>query len=495
MFKHTIFDLLRTFSEKEIKRFSDFLYSPYFNKSRKVIELYDELIRYYPSFKNDELTKEKLYRKLIRRGDYKDPTIRKMLHDLLQLLQKFIVQEHIRDLKFEQDEYLLKELAKRNQIKLCKMNIKRVESYINNTKCINIAFIYKQYLFEAIKYNFSVLNPSTIKIEKADEILKGALNGIMCFITHFILELLDEYLFFHYESDRYNFKYEDSYFLKFIESLNLDEISKNISNDNKYYFMIEIYNSMYKTIKDFENDENYFKYKKLILKYIKKLSSDEITVHYARLINYCISKSESSHKRKIFKPELVKIYEIILKNDYYKTDLIIYLPPELFRNVFFDGQKIYKPDWMLKYIKENVKKLHPAIQTNMCNFAYSYYYHALGDYKKSQYYIKKVSLDRYIYIYDMKNLSLQNFFELNYFEEVLSLIHNYRENLRSNKIFSEDRKLRKRNFLSYLEKIVLIKTGKSKLSIGYVKDKLRGCDQILLKEWLLEKVEELEVKV
>ena len=37
-----------------------------------------------------------------------------------------------------------------------------------------------------------------------------------------------------------------------------------------------------------------------------------------------------------------------------------------------------------------------------------------------------------------------------------------------------------------------IKTGKKRIDIGFIKNKLQKTDQVFFKEWLLEKIEEIE---
>ena len=47
-------------------------------------------------------------------------------------------------------------------------------------------------------------------------------------------------------------------------------------------------------------------------------------------------------------------------------------------------------------------------------------------------------------------------------------------------------------FLQFLEKIVLYKAGNEKIDIGFEKKKLKECEQVHFKDWLLEKIYEIE---
>ncbi len=53
--------VLKTLSEEELKQFSDFLRSPFHNKNRSLIKLFDVLKKYHPEY---EVENEKVYSKV-----------------------------------------------------------------------------------------------------------------------------------------------------------------------------------------------------------------------------------------------------------------------------------------------------------------------------------------------------------------------------------------------------------------------------------------------
>ena len=59
-----IIKLLRTFDPKEIRRFSEFISSPYFNKNKNVIKLYEVIRKAYPDFEQEKFTKENVFSKI-----------------------------------------------------------------------------------------------------------------------------------------------------------------------------------------------------------------------------------------------------------------------------------------------------------------------------------------------------------------------------------------------------------------------------------------------
>ncbi len=62
--KHKALSIIRKFSEPELKKFTRYINSPYFNRSTTIVRLYSELIKYYPLFEDTGLTKKNIFFKI-----------------------------------------------------------------------------------------------------------------------------------------------------------------------------------------------------------------------------------------------------------------------------------------------------------------------------------------------------------------------------------------------------------------------------------------------
>jgi len=495
MFRHNLFDLLKTFSTEENKRFNDFIISPYFYKGKKIVKLFNEIIKYYPSFTHKELTRKNLSNIVYSNLANKDSTLNKLIHELNKLVIKFIVLERFNNMKYTQYDYLLKELTYRNQIKLFKAYIEKIEVDMNDKNGIDPEYLNNRYTLEVDKFNFSRVNEKTTKKLSAYEELKELMLCSEYFIIYSITEIINEYMVMYFGRSKFNIDCDKNTLCGFIDNFDIDNVIRKFTKGSKYVFLLRIYNAMFKTFRHFENEKYYYKYKKLLLEYSDRISHTEITEHFTNIVNYCIMKNRTDINRKIFRPELMNIYEIMLGKDYYLTEKIKYLPNDLFRDVLLIGieQKDFR--WLINYVSTYSEKLALKYKENMFNYGNAYLYHKQKNYEKSQGFISKVNFDNFNYIFDMQNLSLKNYYELDYTEEALCLINTYRRNLSYNKMLSKERKNRHRNFLSYLEKIVKYKTGNTKIDINFLKHKLIEEDHIIYKEWLMGKIEEVESRV
>src|SRR5205809_6623181 len=115
MFSHKIFDLLGTFTAEETKKFEDYLKSPYFSKKHNTHILFKEIMKYYPSFTDKNLTRRTLYKKIFESEKYIDSSLRTLFANLLNLAQDSLAIESFKKDRLSVNNILLEELSLRNQ--------------------------------------------------------------------------------------------------------------------------------------------------------------------------------------------------------------------------------------------------------------------------------------------------------------------------------------------------------------------------------------------
>lgn len=86
---------LNKFSKKELKKFRNFICSPYFNSSKSIVRVFDCLIRFYPYIRINKEVKLFISVEMYSRKRVNDAKIRKMLSRLSLLLEKFILMESV----------------------------------------------------------------------------------------------------------------------------------------------------------------------------------------------------------------------------------------------------------------------------------------------------------------------------------------------------------------------------------------------------------------
>lgn len=104
-FASKYFEILKTFSEPELKSFDSWLNSSWCNSNKNLITLLDKVKKYYPDFDNDKLTKERLFKQVLPKGKYSDRRMNNLLSEGYQAAEKFIIFQ-----KLSQDHKLQKDL-------------------------------------------------------------------------------------------------------------------------------------------------------------------------------------------------------------------------------------------------------------------------------------------------------------------------------------------------------------------------------------------------
>lgn len=168
MFEHTIFPLLKEFSQSEMKRLESFLKSPYHNKSRKVRMLFDEIKKFHSDFKSKKLTKEGVAFKVNSNLKYSDSTLRDLMSDLLRCIEEFLICEELNKNYPDKLFLLLKSYIEKNQDALFQKNLKKISNALESGGRDSV-YYYNKSLQNMNKLNFNIIN----KHQKAVNIIES----------------------------------------------------------------------------------------------------------------------------------------------------------------------------------------------------------------------------------------------------------------------------------------------------------------------------------
>ena len=114
MLKSTALEIIKSFSNEEIKKFGDFIRSPYFNMNSNIVRLFDLVKRFSPEYDNELLDKAVLWKELFPEKNYNYGTMKNLIFELKKLAAKFITIEELEKNKLEENEILVRASGKRN---------------------------------------------------------------------------------------------------------------------------------------------------------------------------------------------------------------------------------------------------------------------------------------------------------------------------------------------------------------------------------------------
>jgi len=487
MLRNKAIIILKTFSKEEIKNFRLYLLSPFFNKNKKIVLLYNILVKYfYPDFDSEKLTNEFLMNKT---GTKSLSRLRELISYLHELCNDYFSYLRMSSQKYEKERFLMHELEYRGEKKLYWNNIIEFEKKIDKTKNHGSVDFYYKFLIYKSKGNFLSLhrepkNPESIKtIAKINDISNNYLN---CFCLLNNVVSLNDFL---YRSKKVKLNIEE------FNSINLfDLINKKIGDvniwkmlkvslTNKEKILLELYYYKY-LLKKFA-DIKIINEAIIFLK--KHFSEIDICARYsmfAELLNqvYAISNCNKDMESYEF-----KFYDFFLKNKGYEIENEKYMSFQLFRFFLMRGFSSKNTNWIKRFFDNYINTIYPEYRLQMENYFYSYYYFMINRFDSSLDFCGKVNFDFYAFKRDIKQLYIMIFYELKEMDSVVYSCENLRKFIVNNK-FTEEGSSPFLKFIRFTKKLVDLNENNCEYEILKLKDKIETSGITASKYWLIEKV-------
>lgn len=478
--------LFRTFSDKELRRFSCYLESEYFSERKTLIILFNELQKYHPLYTDIYCTKEVIYKAVYPGSVFNGGTLRDLISDLYRAAINFLSVENY--LKNNSGHYVkIKELRQRNLYKQADRLLSDHHFEIDRLNNIDSELFLHYYYMQVETVNLKILSKSYVTNRSVEALIDSFKKAEIYIKIYSLLEIFANYINLIIYEERYSKTESTIYIKRIIKEFRNSYLYGLADKENKYYFIIELYDLMLEAFNKRGNFGNYEKYCKYTRKHLAKLSSNEISFHYARLISCCILGAKYSKNKYAFNNELLSLYYNFLENGYYRNNKTRFIPSNLYRAVVLHAIKMNKLPWLFRIINKYTCDIQPTDRENMKQYALAYYYYALGYNGKSLEAIGTLNITQFIFKYDIYNLKLRIFYEEKDLVAAMELINTYRQFLRTDKMMPTARKLFHRNFMKYTRRLILISEGSKKFEAGLEIQKLQNEDCVY-KEWLVEKL-------
>ncbi len=475
--RYKVIEILKTFSEKELKQFDAFLLSPFFNESQKLRRFYTALLRYYPDFDPVNMSEEKLSLEVNPNLPYNKSTIKTLFFELANSAEEFLKIINFQSKETASEDYLREELFKRKLFKLIEANTEKVMKDLDCEKEYNFEYFYNR--FRALT---DMCNSHKINRQKSNQDYISDYNEMFCerakCLTYlFMNELLIQRNTFLTVKNTFKISEENNFIFKLFEKIDfvgmLDFIISETDNAS-YSLIFELQLANYKAFSDFENEIHYHEYKKLLIRNIHHLNKEDIHTNFIMLIRYCIMKPGGNKSGFDFRAELFGIYKYILSKNYYYIGVHDFIPIELYRIVLKLSLELKKFNWTLKFIKEFNPKLIPDKRENMYNYSLAEYYFHKKRFDDAMRYFHRIELNHFILRVDLKNLMLMTYYELDLYENAISLIDSYKHFLSNSTMLSDAEKRKCKNFILTVQNMIKYKISAKSASKFSIKKNLSG---------------------
>lgn len=458
-----ILSLLGMFSEEEIKQFTLFISSPYFNKLKNICRLFDILKKYHPLYDSPHISNENIFRKLFPEEKFNDSRIRSLFSYLYSLAGKFLA----------------------------------AESYFSNGNRLNIEIIRGH----RNKNHTAYLNKSISNV--FNSILKEKIRDHDHYEELYLLQYEKNHLGSYFKPER-DFPVESdvltaSYLVKMLKlyaTIYNIKSSLDISVDEELINRIESIAQMPVFSKTPAVKMNYLLYR--VTRYFDEKAFSEFTSNtalqlssykpedlyqaYILLVNFCVIMIREGNSRYI--RQKFELYQNITDKKLWQHEK--YISYVIFNNIVTSANENKEFSYALNFIKENSQIIEPDMRENITHFCYAKTYYSLKEYDKALAHLAKTGgMDDLFYKFAVKDLTIKIFCETGQYEPVTSIIDSYRHLITKSRIITLNVKQSYRIYLNFLSEII---KSENKKTLEEIKNRLINSPGFANKEWLIKTV-------
>ncbi|MDX1940539.1 MAG: hypothetical protein SFU99_08305 [Saprospiraceae bacterium] len=476
--------LLSALHRKEMTRFREFAFSPYFNKHEGVQALVTYLSEVYPDFDRQHCHREALFQYLYPGEAHDQNRLALIFTYTTRLLETFLAQEYYQERPFTQQIALLNRLRHKKLFQQHEKVFMDAENQLDSILEKDDRYYYQRYQLagELVDYY------NQIERHQTDDGIQYKENTLDKF---YILQKIKDACEIQVRRRILNVDYS----ARMLETV-LYEVRKN-KDEYEQEPLILIYYQLYRMLT--ENDYQYYIEAINILQTCEReIAKTELHFIYKYLQNYCIqqiNRGEGQYLQEIFKLYQAQLVQGLLIEEGYLSEWH-------YKNIITVGIRLNEMDWVKDFIEQYKKDLPPEAQENAYRFNRASYHYARQEFNEVLQLLLQVEYSDLRYSLGAKALLLRTNYDLEEYDALISLVQSFSLYLRRNKLLADSNREGHHNLFKFTRR-----TAQIRAKLGYEADEKLHKQLIKLQEdiikagaifnkaWLLEKVNELETMI
>lgn len=473
MQKTKLVEIIQALDDKEVKRFYEYVNSPFFNKNEKVIALLKFLRKYYPNFSHVRFTKENAYKQVFgARQKFNVQKLRNIMSQLAKLLEAYLVQTELEIEDYTYNILLLSALDSKYIDKQFAQKYQELEKQKINNKEKGASHYYDIHQLNDLAFHHTIRRNNRlvdINLAKIGENLD----------YYYLAYKLRHYCVVLNSQSVITTHHDMSFFeqiLGYLENHSFEEIPA-----------IHLYYRLLLLLRD-EKDEYYEELKDLLGKYGENLPVIEIRQIYTAIFNYLNKKLKSGQGK--YLQDIYELYKlmfersILIENGFINNQIN-------FRNALIAGLRLGELEWAEEFIEKYSPLLAPLNRENWVNYSLAELQFHKKNYKETLNYLLSFEFqDAYNYA-EHKTLLARTYYELEEDEPLFALTHAFRIYLIRDTNIAEHFTKTYHNFIRILNKLAKVRFDPDG-NVGNIRQELTELQYISNRKWLLEKMGELE---
>ncbi len=461
---------IKILSPKELKRLQEFVHSPYHNKHKDTKALMDYLYKSAPRFMHTRLEKERVFKVLFPKEKYTDLKMRTIMSYLLKVVETFIAIENFQANKQLMQLQLLKDSRERELEKPFKRVLQGLQKQQQKEPYKDASYFFNLYQieYEVNKYieEQQVRDQEPNLQELSDSLdafyLINKLKYCCTILNYKNLATID-------------------YRLPLVE-----EILQHLhQHDYAHIPIIAIYYHALLTLTESDDEMHFTALQELLQTHLTELPEKELQDIFVLSRNYCIKRINNGDPS--YLPNLFKLYQaeiesgIILVNGY--------IPPSTYKNVVVLGLKLEEFEWTEQFIHNYKSQINAEFREATFSLNLARFHFSKKEYDKVIPLLHQISYMEVFGALAAKTILLETYYELEEEEALYSLLDSFQAFLKRKKVLAYHR-THHLNLIKFVRKMLKIGPNQ-KSKIPALKQAILDTPNLVDRNWLLEKVEEL----
>lgn len=476
MNKGNLIVLLESLSAYELNRVHKFISSPYFNKSSKIIALFEALKKDLNKSKIKD--KEYYYKLATGEKSYSDQKFRNLASDLFQLCLQFLAQEEYEENEQHKANNLITSVDKRELKPLYSKAINTANKWIarNNLRDGN-HFLQSFYLEKNI-FNLESEFERKIKTKKKNrEVDVLRINDNLDYF--YMIEKLKYYNTYLSHKRLFESEYEFPYIDKVLAIVKMHQ--KDLPP------VLRIYYEIYKTSINSDDTDSYRNLKILIKRYYHLFDTRDAKTIHESLINFTIRQINKGNAD--FYQEMLDVYSEGIEN---KAILEKgKLSPTSYRNIVSIALRLKKIDWTKQFIEDKINLLDEKFQDNAYQYNLAVFHFYKKDYKRVIETVRNVEFEDPLYANVSKTMLMVSYYELYDEEALMYFSDSFSAYMRRSKGISEKIRREYLNLIKYMK--TLNKARYNPDLLPKLKQKILDTKELASRQWFLEKLKDIKL--
>lgn len=480
MLNTSLIEILREFDKSELKKFEDFVISPYFNKKTIVIKLFKLIKKFSPDFKHKSLNREVIWKSLYPAKEFNYGVMKNLIYDLTKVTESFLQIQIFESDNFRKQFYLLENLSQRSNRKLFISKFRLLYEKISSQK------LFTPEIYEYLKdlnildYDFHFKN---IAISKNENLTYKIAEYEIYFS---LIECFKNYNNIAVFKLRNNYYKEINILETFLDKLTIDDILKEVKKLSGIdYTILNTYYFMYLATKHTDKPDYYFSFKSFLINNDRYFENSEKRLLYNFLENtLTLNEKIPNRNKEYFEIDKIRIDRKIILNENENISF------NEFAAIVKTSSDFKETEFLESFINTYLKNVPVSIRKNADNFSMAYLCYNKGELDKSLEIINSHDMNSSEYRLNLRALNLKILYDKDDYLSSEYMIDSFRHYLSKNSV-PESYRISYLNFCKFLTRLFKIKDTKDNSEYNLFRKEVAE-NVTANKSWLMEKINELK---